>query len=534
MAKWMMGGKVRELLLSFAAGAALLLASLANFINHNDYPYLRGEVALVALGLLAVSAVMAPLYVGQRRWGRSVLEGLLTALFLDLNTDSVVLASVVGLAVGLFTFWLRFSLIGPMAMLGSVIAVTTMLGVGGNPNWIKVQKGAQADSINAKAAGKPAILHLILDEHIGIEGLSNEGVEGRQLRDELRDFYRANGFAVYGRAYSRHFNTGNAIAEILNYGEKVALNSSKKHVETGSTEYLRTLVDHGYRLTIFQSDYVDFCNRSKFHECITYDSSSLRPTLVAPIDTKSRAGLLAYKFLALSDLFTSASNGWNGIALALRRSDWALPMFSPGSARSSSVATLEALNELSGRIKLIRPGEAIFAHVLLPHYPYVVTRNCDYLPAAEWEERFSNSESTIQMRRRASYEQIRCTTRRLQALLRTLSQAPARSNTVVVIHGDHGSRIARLDPNEAHLGKYSDVDLLAGFSTLFAVRTPDAQAGYFKEPQPVSLLLHDFAASGFRSAPHPTPPDTPSVFLADGNWKPVRRVPLPPSWTKAE
>ena len=74
--------------------------------------------------------------------------------------------------------------------------------------------------------------------------------------------------------------------------------------------------------------------------------------------------------------------------------------------------------------------------------------------------------------------------------------------------------------------------MIAGFSTLFAVRAPGVAAAYSNERLPLVPLFRDFAASGFRSAPHPTPPGKHTVFLADKDWKPVRRVPLPASWTK--
>ena len=80
----------RELVTAFAAGAALLLASLANFISYNDYPHFRPEVGIVVLILLAFALAMAFFYRSQRQWGRSLLIGLLAALFVDLNTDSLV------------------------------------------------------------------------------------------------------------------------------------------------------------------------------------------------------------------------------------------------------------------------------------------------------------------------------------------------------------------------------------------------------------------------------------------------------------
>jgi len=52
----------KELAVATSAGAALLWASLANFITHNDYPILRPEIGFIALGFVALSALVALMY----------------------------------------------------------------------------------------------------------------------------------------------------------------------------------------------------------------------------------------------------------------------------------------------------------------------------------------------------------------------------------------------------------------------------------------------------------------------------------------
>src|SRR5690606_30572625 len=101
----------------------------------------------------------------------------------------------------------------------------------------------------------------------------------------------------------------------------------------------------------------------------------------------------------------------------------------------------------------------------------------------------------------------------------------------VIVHGDHGSRIAALEPKAENVGRFSDDDLVSGYSTLFAVRAPDIEAGYEPRPLPVAAILHQLAASGFRSAQISVAPNfTPTVVLEDFDWKPVQRVPLPAGW----
>lgn len=527
MRLWPRSEKGRAIVLAFAAGAALLCASLVNFLHHNEYPHVRPEVGLIVAGLVAIAAVVAIFYGAQRQWGRSFLEGLLAALFIDLNTDSLALACAAGVAVALLTWWKRMSLTGPMALVGVVVIATTLIGLGGNPHWIKVEKGA--GQTGAAAAGKPAIVHIILDEHIGLEGLPDDA-EGRRLRDELRSFYLANGFAVYGGAYSEHYETVNAIPELLNFGTAAALPASKDGVKTGATKYLSSLVGQGYGLTIFQSDYVDYCTGAIFVKCVTYGSSSLRPTLAVPMEVGDRAKLVIAKFVTLSAIATGGLDAWNLAARAFNGIELRAPVYEPNAGQSSTIGTMEVLDELKQQMNSIEGGQAIFAHLLLPHFPFVVGEDCRYLPWSAWEGRYLHS--TIQSRRNGYSDQIRCTERQLASMLDAISRSRAAANAVVIIHGDHGSRIVQVKPYAFNFGRISDADMIAGFSTLFAVRAPGVAAAYSNERLPLVPLFRDFAASGFRSAPHPTPPGKHTVFLADKDWKPVRRVPLPASWTK--
>jgi hypothetical protein len=526
--KWRLTGSAGEYVIAFAAGAALLLASLANFLTYNDYPYFRADVALVVFALLTLSAVMVPIYLGQRQWGRSVLEGLLAAVFVDLNTDSQLLIAAVFVGVAAVTLWRRFSLLGPMAVLGSVIFLTTVAGVGGRPSWIKMVTG-HAPGISLP--DKPAIIHIILDEHLGPEGLSNEGPEGRRLSNELRDLYVNLGFAVYGGAYSQHYHSANSIPFILNYGGALGKRVEKEGVEVGPTKHLQSLVASGYRLSIIQSNYADFCTGTKFHECITYESSSLRPTLAVPMGDLDRAKLTIYKFLKLSSLFDRPSQIWNITAYLARRAAIELPFYNYRSGNSSTVGTLQSMSEISKRLESIKPGEAIFAHLLLPHHPYVVDRNCSYLPWSPWEG--LKTAAPMKVKLQLYYEQVRCTSLQMRMLVDAVDRSPAGSNSVIIIHGDHGSRMSGIGAENQSSRNFDDSDMIPVFSTIFAVRGPGVIPGYSERHQAVAALLHDFAASGFRSAPNPNPPPIPLVFLTDSSWKPVRSVPLPTNWAQA-
>ena len=528
MARLLRDRKTGEVLVAFAAGTAVLGATLTNFLTHNQYPVFRPEVGIIVTALLLLCAGMAFFHRAQRQWGRSFLEGLLAALFVDLNTDSMLLVVAVAAGVFAFTLWRRTSLTGPMAVMGSVIMVTTLLGLGGRSPWIKSAAATQT-AISAKGGEQPAIIHLIVDEHIGIEGLAAGDEKARRLRDELKAFYLGSGFVLYGGAYSEHLHTVNAIPHMLNYGTRLGTGTTTKGVEVGPTDHLEGLVRRGYRLTIFQSDFADFCSEARFSECLTYDSSSLRPTLDVPLSTTDRARLIWLKLLTLSNLVRTGTLSWMMLTNTISSSGWAVPRPDPeNDSRSSTVGTLAAVDQLAERLRKTRPGDAYFAHLLLPHYPYVVRADCSFLPLKDWRRR--RGHWSLTERQSAYYDQVRCTMRKIEALLRAVDASPAGQNAVVIIHGDHGSRITRTDPNEPNEGSFDDDDMIAGFSTLFALRTAGLKPQYLAHRYPAYDLLRTSTGDKFQSVITQRPRSEHGVFLDDWAWKPKKRVQLPPSW----
>jgi hypothetical protein len=235
--------------------------------------------------------------------------------------------------------------------------------------------------------------------------------------------------------------------------------------------------------------------------------------------------------MSLSEITSRILLPYNLAANALQNFGYDVRVFLPAEeARSSSVGSIAAVDDLSTRLKNARSGNAYFAHLLLPHYPYVVAADCKGLPLSEWKRRLGVW--SLEDKQHAYFAQVRCTMSNVDRLLSALAASPAGSNSVVIIHGDHGSRLTRVDPSEDNLGKFGDDDMIAGFSTLFAVRAPGIQPGYFTEPNPTPSLLHEFDRQSFKLAPHPAPPKVHEVTLDDYEWKPRSKARLPGAWLR--
>ncbi len=499
-----------QYLVPFASGFTVLLASLVNFLIFNDYPLLRGDVLLVAGGIALTCLFMALLYPGQRRLVRAAMEGFLIGLFVDLNADHEILAAGAGLATLMFVYLARKSILPFALMIGASIVVTALLGLGTRQPWIETRSSSPGPV--GTAAQLPAIVHIILDEHIGIEGLPASNPETQAIKTELRDFYQSRGFALFGRAYSEHMRTVNAIPDMLNYGNRGGSGAGRDGVQVGPTAHFEKLRRQGYNLHLFQSSFVDFCTGAGAATCTTYVDSSLRPTLDAPLLASERAKLIVLKFAGLSSLAK-----WMDMTNLIERQ-----------GLSSSVVALSAAQKFAEQVRSARPGEVHFAHLLIPHYPYVVDRNCRLLPASQWRQR--KWSRPIEEREVAYFEQLRCSLRQIDRILDAVAKSPAGPDAIVVIHGDHGSRITDLDPNTEHRGRYTKAQMVAAFNTLFAVRGPKIAPGYDESPARVSHLLEDLGRSEFGTLPVDRSDDAPSVVLEDLNWKPRARVPFPATW----
>ena len=146
---------------------------------------------------------------------------------------------------------------------------------------------------------------------------------------------------------------------------------------------------------------------------------------------------------------------------------------------------IQTLEQVTEHVRRAASGEVFFVHVLLPHYPYVMNSGCGLKSPANWLNRRTIDPMTS--RQSAYYEQLSCVLKVLKPIFDA-----AGTTAAVIVHGDHGSRLTTVDPRADTLGRFGAADMIAGFSTLFAVRAPQVAAGYDRRPLPIGVLLREF------------------------------------------
>ncbi|MBW2416465.1 MAG: hypothetical protein JRG76_18355 [Deltaproteobacteria bacterium] len=197
------------------------------------------------------------------------------------------------------------------------------------------------------------------------------------------------------------------------------------------------------------------------------------------------------------------------------------------------MSVLPVIDRLEAELVEARPGSLYFAHLMLPHYLYAYRSDCRLVPkAGAWVNACSNfarprsnTDETRAFRYPRYLEQVLCTHRRLDALFESMRDAGTFDSAIILVHGDHGSRIDRGPPSQRFLRWLVPRDYVDVFSTLFAARIPGRPPAYDRRQLVLyDLLKHFIRRGGF--APVLGKTYTRTVYLTSGKRRMLAR-PMP-------
>ena len=485
------------------AATLLLAVPLVAFLATNRYPLAAPDTGLLFAGCLAAGALLG--FLGSRFAALGVLVlGGGTALCLDSlygwthSTAGLLLLLAVCLTLAAA---LRRHLPAVLIAAGSVFIAATLL----IPST-DAQEGARlAPPAGAPAAQAdlPVVLHLVLDEHIGIDGLPPEVPGGAQLARWLAESYVKQGFRVHADAYSEYFETRNSLANLLNFsseeGDWAHLERHGKPYVLAESAYFRRLSRLGYRLHVYQSDYLDYCRVPgvSYAACARYRANSIGALPAASLGIGERARFVLNSLLGTSQYLQRLHDKYARVRAALPR--LSLPAWDTGVSRVGPLPVLPVLRELEADLSTAAPGNAYFAHLLIPHFPYLLDAQCrvrdridrwlynsDPKASSELEP---NSAASRAERYASYFAQIRCEQRLVNRLFDAMRKAGVWRTAIVIVHGDHGSRIVRRLPVQQNAASLTATDLKDAFSTLFAAKLPGQAPGVVRDAKPLQALL---------------------------------------------
>ena len=254
---------VRPLLRHSLAATLLLWLPLVIFLRHNQYPLFTSEV-MILLGIFAIAGLFwGGVMTAGRTAARVAVVTALAVLVVDVQTDWIttwglrLLLSI--LVFGTLAWFLRRPLAGAVILLAGLMILGTLV----TPTGPAARRAGLAPGEGDVHEDLPFVLHLLLDEHAGIEGIPRRYDPERRLANLIRDDYEALGFTVFGRAYSRYYNTRESIPNALNF-TNLSDNEHyyRPHFRKGSllkeNAWFALLKEKGYRVHVVQTDFMSF------------------------------------------------------------------------------------------------------------------------------------------------------------------------------------------------------------------------------------------------------------------------------------
>ena len=504
---------------SLVAGFLAFVLGTVNFLKFDGYDVWNWEILLLLAAFFLVTVVLSALYCGTRNSFRVLLDGLLVAFATDLVTSGTLYPTVSFVAGSLLSFGLRAEFLKIFSIFMGFVILSTLLGFGSNERLDELSS-TDAVSSSPDTSTSPAIVHIILDEHIGMAGF-----ESKKDSRTLSEYLKRNNFTVFDRAFSRHMHTMNAIPDQLNLGENLTSQLSRHEVRVAQKlKYFTELNSHGYAIKIYQSNYIDLCENNYFSECYTYESNGVSGIDKARISPVSKATVIGVAVLKNSEIINKLSELYRGVRVftylltGIKLPNSALEIYV-----SSPIAAKAASEEFVEEVSTMREGEMLFFHALLPHYPYVFTEECKLKDPTKWLRRIDPV--PMNLRYEAYLEQVNCTVGMLDKVVEAVNNSPAAQNSIIIIHGDHGSRLTSSDP-KSYSKDIQPKDLVASYSTIFAVRYPQQSGGTRPEQVAVPILLKELVANNFHGIPAQNQTNY-EIWLDDGDWIPRKRTELP-------
>ena len=489
-----------------SAATLSLLAPFLVFVTANNYPVLAPEVlplhlAWLVAGLLVAALVELRLVLVARAALWCCLF-IAIALLYEMSPRALTIVAVLcAIAIGLLRDNAAVVLV---VAAGLHVAVTVGISIPGLQTAAPPRIQSPMSSTRPRG-DLPPVLYLMLDEFAGLRGLPSELPDSQPLRSWFVAHYREEGFDLASHAYSQYMNTVDSLANLFNFTSAGTQNVFVEGTDDASVLTSNRFFEHlsklGYALHIHQSSYLDFCGSpgANVASCDTYTDNSIESIsdLDIPNTEKTRFILNSYvdasKFLYWMRRFYVRVD--NGI-------DIDLPAWPIGNSRVGPLALLPAMDELESELRELKSGEFHFAHLLLPHSPYVFSVDCSVKPTVrswlatspfELEEPMGdqNDDASRAERYVAYMAQIRCTNVLLDRLFDAIRESGQWERCVIVIHGDHGSRIVRRRLTEENLQRLTEDDYRDAYSAFFAVRNADTSGRLIARPLPLQALLAD-------------------------------------------
>jgi hypothetical protein len=468
----------------------LLAGPIARKLYYERYPADRLELVILIGGLALLGAGLAVGSFRLHRFASDLVCGALLFIYLDLEFDPERYVPIELVAFGCLAA--AIAVRQRRATITCIVLVAFDLA--SLPSRTHDDRAFRGEPATNASGALPPIVHVVLDEHLGIGGFRALGDSA--TADFVSRFFVGRGFDVFAGAYSRFFQTQNSVPSILSLGQATEADMMKwgdqPPFRLRTNPYFSGLYRAGYDLHVYESANLQFCETpaAPVSSCVEIPPNSVANIAYMPITAGERS------VFVLEYYFRHAS------ALLPRLGRWLpeLPNRRLFAGRGASLLD-HAGTDLVSRGG--RRSEFVFVHLLLPHSPYEVNDRCEPYPRSVLPIPMTGpvTDSLLRVRWNRYRLQVQCTYRLLGRFLDRVEQAYGPGRAIVIVHGDHGARGTPVAPDDGRLAAFRREDLTAGFSTALAVRSPATHGAVHLEPVPLQDFLWAFARSGFKALP---------------------------------
>ena len=334
------------------------------------------------------------------------------------------------------------------------------------------------------------------------------------MKTQLIQFYEKYGFRTFGEAFSHYWLTEYSMPNLLNFSSvgwgkdfllKELMSGNSDPHTIFRNQYFEILSKNGYRLNVISPhQYLDYCSESPvpLNHCDKVPPLSLQHIAAIDMSVLDKLRVLFTDYSELSSIYDGVRTLYRKIQPKFSGDGVHGSLFSWELKKTADVITyFDVLDKLEKNIQRLPVGHVLFMHLLLPHDPFIVQANCSMNPSiydwktahrASWRHLPDPFPNTAELRERSYrqyFEQIECLYSKLEKIFQKMEEVGMFKDSIVILHGDHGGRILNIMPYPWNADKLTDQDIKDIYSTLFAVRTPEATVGYDNTPMCVEQLL---------------------------------------------
>lgn len=365
----------------------------------------------------------------------------------------------------------------------------------------------------------PPIIHIILDEYPGLDAIPHDA-KLSELRNTLESQYLKAGFTLFPKAYSAENATQLSLTRLFNRDvEKPAdflkLVPEKARWEIGRAELLDKIGERR-ALELTHLDYAVFSSEIRSQPHVA------RATMINTHSYYPGTSQVKLSPLSRVQIAVSAALHWlysqsrvPPVVWLLEQTQFGKQVFDwifiprypfPMVARQAFFKFARDLDCCAQR------GTYYFIHTYFPHHPYMFDRKCNVRAPNDWTAPWTRPIEREDTDPHYQYiglyrdilEQALCANETVLSLVAALDRNPATKDAIVIIHGDHGSRITMKRAEGAAHGYTEQREWLDQHATFLAIRWPDKMPRI--EPEAIridaalaALVEHDFQRSGINA-----------------------------------